>query len=373
MSSSTSSVGSSAYLKIRNLSKQYGPVEAVSKINLDIMHGEFFCLLGGSGSGKSTLLRLIAGLEKPNSGRIVIEGQDISSTPPWKRPVSMMFQSYALFPHMSVAKNIAYGLRHSRFDGSAIKDRVKELLELVQLQEFDHRKPSELSGGQRQRVALARALARNPKVLLLDEPLSALDKKLREETQRQLIAIHREIGTTFIMVTHDQEEAMSNATRIGVMDEGRLIQVDTPKTLYDRPENTKVAGFIGQINLFEASAIGYGDAQKLSCRDLPGPIEIFAKPELQDGQEVWIAIRPECISISPKTGEPVEGRVNSAAGRLTEIRSLGGNTIFLIELESGNLARVSTAQSHDDVPRKFSTGDPVEISFERSVAVLLEA
>ena len=238
-------------MRIRNVTKKFGDIAAVADVSLDIYKGELFCLLGGSGSGKSTLLRMLAGFEVPTSGRIEIDGQDMSDVPPYNRPVNMMFQSYALFPHMSVAQNIAYGLKRDGLPKAEIDARVAELLQLVKLTGYENRKPNQLSGGQRQRVALARALAKRPKLLLLDEPLGALDKKLREETQFELVKIQETLGVTFIVVTHDQEEAMSLATRIGVMNQGEIAMVGEPTEIYEFPNSRFVANFIGSANMVE--------------------------------------------------------------------------------------------------------------------------
>lgn len=243
------------FISIRNVTKKFGAFTAVDNVSLDIYRSELFCLLGGSGCGKSTLLRMLSGFELPTSGSIIIDGQDMANTAPYDRPTNMMFQSYALFPHMNVEKNIAYGLKRDGMAKADVKNRVEEILELVQLGEFAKRKPHQLSGGQRQRVALARSLVKKPKVLLLDEPLGALDKKLREETQFELIKIQENLGVTFVVVTHDQEEAMTLSTRLGVMNAGEIVQVGEPHDVYEYPNSRFVSGFIGSVNIFEGQVL----------------------------------------------------------------------------------------------------------------------
>ena len=287
------------FIRLHQVSKSFGDVRAVDNVDLEISQGELFCLLGSSGSGKTTLLRMLAGFERPDSGIIEIDGQNMDGVDPADRPVNIMFQNYALFPHYSVAKNIGYGLVRAGISGQALKDRVNELLKMVRLEGYGDRKPHQLSGGQRQRVALARALARKPKLLLLDEPLAALDKKLREDTQFELVTLQEQLGTTFMVVTHDQEEAMVLADRIGVMENGALMQVDKPRTLYERPASTFVADFLGSVSFLEASVTSHrGQTVSLDC----GGTKISAESDqtFKKGDTVTIAIRPEKIALSRK-------------------------------------------------------------------------
>ncbi|MCX8507434.1 MAG: ABC transporter ATP-binding protein, partial [Rhodobacteraceae bacterium] len=275
------------FIRIENVSKSFGSFKAVDSVTLDIAKGEIFALLGGSGCGKTTLLRMLAGFETPTSGKIFIDGQDMAGIAPYERPVNMMFQSYALFPHMSVEKNVAYGLKHERMTDSQRKDRVREMLDLVQLTQFGHRKPHQISGGQRQRVALARALARSPKLLLLDEPLAALDKKLREHTQFELMNIQYKTGVTFVVVTHDQEEAMILSNRMAVMDKGQVKQVGSPTEIYEYPNSKFVAGFIGSINFAEGKVLALnGDMAEVDTPSLGGKVTARAISGLAVGQSI---------------------------------------------------------------------------------------
>src|SRR5690606_17313809 len=299
--------------RIDRVTKKFDETVAVDDVSLNIRRGEIFALLGGSGSGKSTLLRMLAGFEKPTSGRIYLDGEDITDLPPYERPINMMFQSYALFPHMTVAQNIAFGLKQDKLPKAEIEQRVQEMLKLVHMEQYGKRKPHQLSGGQRQRVALARSLAKRPKVLLLDEPLGALDRKLREETQFELIDLQQQLGLTFLVVTHDQDEAMTMADRIAVMDHGEVLQVAPPSTIYESPSNRFVASFIGSINLFEGTARKEGGALSIEAEDgfrirteLPG--------EDLEGQRVSFAIRPEKIRISREP--PSETGHNAVAGEV---------------------------------------------------------
>src|SRR5271166_6465079 len=277
-------------LRIEAISKRFGEFSAVDQLSLDVFQGEFFALLGPSGCGKTTLLRLIAGFEQASSGRILLDGVDLASVPPHRRPVNMMFQSYALFPHLTVEANIAFGLKQEGLPKSEIASRVADMLALVKLESFGRRKPHELSGGQRQRVSLARSLVKRPRILLLDEPMAALDKKLRGETQFELMELQRRLGLTFVIVTHDQSEAMTVADRIAVMDRGRLMQVAPPAEIYERPNSRWVADFIGNVNLFEGRV---GDAGMSVEGTAIGRISLATKIEAAPGATVWVAVRPE--------------------------------------------------------------------------------
>lgn len=320
------------FIKVRQLTKKFGEFTAVNSVDLDIYQGELFCLLGGSGCGKSTLLRMLSGFEKPSSGTIEIDGVDMAGVEPYDRPTNMMFQSYALFPHMTVEKNVAYGLQQENVAKSEIGDRVDEILRLVELQDFKKRKPNQLSGGQRQRVALARALVKRPKVLLLDEPLGALDKRLREQTQFELMNIQYELGITFIVVTHDQEEAMTLSTRIAVMDAGQFVQIGTPTEIYEFPETRFVADFIGSANLVEGRVMDEGSDHVRVETEL-GEIFIDHGYSVSAGSKVWIAIRPEKVHISKEP--PTEKGPNQAKGQVDNIGYLGDMSIYRILLDNG--------------------------------------
>ncbi len=322
------------FVQIQNVSKKFGNnVLAVDQVSLDIYKGELFCLLGGSGSGKSTLLRMLAGFEAPTAGSILIDGQDMAGVPPYNRPVNMMFQSYALFPHMTVEANIAYGLKRDRLPADTISTRVAELLALVHLEDYGKRKPGQLSGGQRQRVALARSLAKKPKLLLLDEPLGALDKKLREKTQYELVKIQEQTGVTFVVVTHDQEEAMSLATRIGVMDTGIIAQIGEPNEIYEFPNSRYVASFIGNVNMFEGVVTeDEPDHVRIRCPETINDILVPHGVSCAPDQTLWYALRPEKIRISR---EKPEGNVNYSYGLVDEVVYLGDLSVYYLVLESG--------------------------------------
>jgi putrescine transport system ATP-binding protein len=327
------------YIRIERVSKSFSGFVAVDDVSLNIYRSELFCLLGGSGCGKTTLLRMLAGFEEPSSGKIYIDGLDMSGIPPYERPVNMMFQSYALFPHMSVDQNVGFGLRMEHRSRSEIAERVAQMLKLVRLSEFGKRKPDQLSGGQRQRVALARALIKQPKLLLLDEPLGALDKKLREHTQFELVNLQEELGVTFVVVTHDQEEAMTLSSRIGVMDHGRIVQVGTPQEIYESPGNRFVAEFVGSVNLFAGQVTASeSGALRIRCAELERPVEVFSARFSAPQTRLWVAIRPEKIQLSV---QPPQGAANWTRGVVKEIAYLGDLSVMLIRLECGKIVRVT--------------------------------
>ena len=357
------------FVKIRGVSKKFGDFVAVDNVDLDIYKGELFCLLGGSGCGKSTLLRMLAGFERPTSGTISIDGTDMSTVPAYERPTNMMFQSYALFPHMTVEKNIAYGLKQGNIARAEIAERVDDVLRLVQLQEFRKRKPQQLSGGQMQRVALARALVKRPKLLLLDEPLGALDKRLREQTQFELMNIQEQVGITFVVVTHDQEEAMTLSTRIAVMDAGEFRQIGTPTEIYEFPESRFVADFIGSTNLFEGQVRETGPDHVDVDTDV-GPIHIDQGMPVGDGAWVWIALRPEKIRLA-RTGDDALGRVR-VKGVVKEMGYLGGMTIYKVQV-GGTLVEVSAPNRIRPKDRQHAIAweDEVVLSWDDSSPALL--
>ncbi len=304
------------FVRIEKVTKKFGDFYAVDDVSLDIWKGELFCLLGGSGCGKSTLLRMLAGFETPTSGRIEIDGQDMTGLPPYERPTNMMFQSYALFPHMSVEKNVAYGLHRDGMKAEEIRDRVADILRLVKLGELAKRRPHQLSGGQRQRVALARSLVKRPKLLLLDEPLGALDKKLREETQFELVKIQETLGVTFIVVTHDQEEAMTLSTRIGVMNAGIIVQIGEPHEIYEHPSNRFVADFVGTVNMF-AGRVSEDESDYISITspEVGGEIYVGHGVSCVLNQQLWLAVRPEKLRVTPRAPRPSAQRPQGGGGR----------------------------------------------------------
>ena len=332
------------YVRIEKVTKKFGDFIAVDDVTLDIYKKEIFCLLGASGCGKTTLLRMLAGFEKPTSGKIFIDGVDMTTIPPYERPVNMMFQSYAVFPHMTVEQNVAFGLKQEGVAKVEIAKRVGDMLELVRLGPFGKRKPHQLSGGQRQRVALARALVKKPKLLLLDEPLAALDKKLREHTQFELINIQETLGVTFVVVTHDQEEAMTLSSRVGLMNHGEIIQVGTPSEMYEYPNSRFVAEFIGSVNTFEGKLIEDEPSYvRIESADLEAPIFVDHGVSSAPGATIWAAIRPEKMLLGR---EKPEGADNWASGIVQDIAYMGDMSIYLIRLDSGKVVRVTQPNTY---------------------------
>ncbi|MGY3583329.1 putrescine transport system ATP-binding protein [Bradyrhizobium sp. USDA 4341] len=335
-------------LRIEGVAKSFGNFRAVDRLSLDVRAGEFFALLGPSGCGKTTLLRMLAGFETPDEGRILLGGNDIAQVLPHERPVNMMFQNYALFPHLSVRDNVAFGLRRAGMARRDIATRVAEMVALVKLEGLEKRKPDQLSGGQRQRVALARSLARRPQVLLLDEPLAALDKKLRESTQGELMELQRRLGMTFIIVTHDQEEAMTMAGRIGVMDAGRLVQVATPRNLYEAPASRWIAGFVGDINLFNGQVAARENGRLTVSTAEAGTLAVSELWPPVTKEVVSVAIRPEKVKLSrraPALDAGASQTINRLEGVVTDVNYLGGVTSYRVKLETGAVVRSSMANT----------------------------
>jgi putrescine transport system ATP-binding protein len=351
-----------AFLRIEAVTKDFGSFRAVDGVNLDVARGEIFALLGSSGCGKSTLLRMLAGFETPSAGRVVLGGVDLAGRPPYERPVNMMFQSYALFPHLSVWDNIAFGLRRDGLPRAEVQARVEEMLRLVQMTSFATRKPHQLSGGQQQRVALARSLAKRPQLLLLDEPLGALDKKLREETQIELVNIIRQIGVTCVMVTHDQEEAMMMASRIAVMSQGRLLQIGAPAEVYESPSSRFVADFIGNVNLMDGTV---EDGAHVRCADVVHELsEPFAAGA---GQAVTVAVRPEKIRLD------AAGRAgaNQVQGVVRAFSYFGDATMYHLELPSGARLKANVENERRHGELAFAVGDSVWASWQPGAQVVL--
>ncbi|HJS91864.1 MAG TPA: ABC transporter ATP-binding protein [Steroidobacteraceae bacterium] len=357
---------------IEGVTKTFGSSTAVDNISLNIFQGEMFALVGASGCGKTTLLRMLAGFERQSSGRILIDGVEMTDVPPHERPVNMMFQSYALFPHMTVESNVGYGIRRLPISRSEREQRIEQALEMVQLRHLAKRKPHQLSGGQRQRVALARALIRRPKVLLLDEPLSALDKKLREKTQFELMDLQYHVGITFIVVTHDQDEAMALATRIAVIDRGKVMQVGTPSEIYEFPQSRFVADFVGTTNLFEGTvAATEPGGVTVQCPETACDLKVDDVGRFSPGQRVWVALRPEKIRLSK---HPPEGeRMNLLRGEVWELGYLGHRSIYQIKMASGKLVTVVAQNERRTSEWSIDWSDEVYMSWRPDAAVILQS
>ncbi|MGA8402049.1 MAG: ABC transporter ATP-binding protein [Stellaceae bacterium] len=350
-------------LEISEVSKNFGAVAAVDRVSLSVEHGELFALLGPSGCGKTTLLRLIAGFEMPDRGRIAIDGADVTDVPPYRRPVNMMFQSYALFPHLDVSGNIAFGLKQEGLERRRREARVAEMLALVQMSDYARRRPHELSGGQKQRVALARALAKMPKLLLLDEPLAALDRKLREETRLELIGIQERVGTSFVFVTHDQEEALGMASRIAVMDKGQIAQIGSAAEIYERPRSRFVADFVGAVNLFEGMLVAAFNALALKVPGLETPLALSGETDLPEGREAALAVRPEKLRLSVARPDGV-----AIAATVGSINYQGGVSVVHLTAVSG---RSLKAQMTSAAAATFERGMPVWTSWDPADSVVL--
>jgi spermidine/putrescine ABC transporter ATP-binding subunit len=367
-------------ISFRDITKRWGSTVAVDNVSLDIEPGEFFALLGPSGCGKTTLLRMLAGLEVPSEGHVLIDGQDMGDIPPNKRAVNMVFQSYAVFPHMTVADNVAYGLKIDRVPQAERDKRVQEALDLVQLGHLAERMPDQLSGGQRQRVALARALVKKPKVLLLDEPLSALDAKLREAMRFELSQLQKKVGITFIMVTHDQDEALAIASRIAVMNKGSIAQLGTPSDLYEFPASRFVADFIGSVNMFEGTLINdKPDEAIVACPELdPHKVHVPHSVPGQESSPVWVAIRPEKMTLhkdadAPPSVPECPPAHNVARGEIKEISYLGDISIYHVLLANGRLIRISRPNRSRWDQDSFDWGEKVWVSWGGSSPVVLQS
>ena len=361
--------GKEAFISIRNVDKFFGGFQAINNVSIDIAHGEFFSLLGSSGCGKTTLLRMLAGFESPSSGEIFIDGQSMSEVPPHMRPVNMVFQSYAIFPHLNVRDNIGYGLRKKKLPKAKRNDLIDEMLELIKLPGYGDRRANQLSGGQRQRIALARALVLRPKVLLLDEPLGALDKQLREQMQLELRALQRTVGITFVFVTHDQEEALTLSDRIAVMSRGEVLQLDTPSGLYEKPANREVASFIGTMNFFDGRVVSADqtaitvDAAGLGPLHIPQP-----KGSFMDGDKVHVAIRPEKLELVEKANSAEGGK---AMGTLQNAAYLGERSHYYVRLDGLETPIAVSAQNRFDGSFTVEEGRPVWLKWRDESAVIL--
>jgi putrescine transport system ATP-binding protein len=370
MDASQSGRVSAALIRFERVTKRFGDVVAVDDVSLDVGEGECFALLGGSGSGKTTLLRLLAGFERPSEGRVWIGGDDVTDVPPYKRAVNMMFQSYALFPHMNVERNVGFGLRQEGLPKDEIRERVVAALKLVEMETLIKRRPDQLSGGQRQRVALARALVKRPRVLLLDEPLAALDKRLREQTQFELMRIQDEVDITFIVVTHDQEEAMTLATRIGVMNAGRIVQTGSPREIYENPVNRFVADFVGSVNLFEGRVASNVDGVvTLDVAEIQGGVSVRHDAPIAIGTSCVVALRPEKLSIG--SDEPTASASNKVHGTVAAIGYLGASCIFRVRTDAGRVVQVTQPNRARDLDLAFQWDEPVWVSWSPESGVLI--
>jgi putrescine transport system ATP-binding protein len=360
------------HLRLDHVVKRYveGGGAAVDGVSLEVKRGEFFALLGPSGCGKTTLLRLVAGFETPDRGAILIDGADMAAVPPYRRPVNMMFQSYALFPHMTVAENVGFGLKQDGRPRREVAARTAAMLDLVKLGPLADRKPAQLSGGERQRVALARALVKEPKLLLLDEPLAALDRKLREETRFELVRIQHRVGITFLMVTHDQEEAMSMASRLAVMSQGRIVQVGTPGEVYEQPQTRFVADFLGAVNLFTGRVTGAkGGLLRIDSDEAGAPLVAAHDRAIPPGTTVAVAVRPEKIALAPDAPAPIANRL---AGRVRAVAYRGEASTYEVELATGKVLRVSLANTERRRIPALAEGDAASLAFSPASAVVLE-
>ena len=355
------------YVQLQRVTRKYGDVYAVDDVSLDIYKGEFFSLLGSSGCGKSTLLRMLAGLEMPTSGRILIDGVDVTNVPPYRRPVNMMFQSYALFPHMSVENNIAFGLKQQKMPLEQREKRIEQMLRLLHIEQLRKRKPDQLSGGQRQRVALARSLARLPKLLLLDEPLGALDRRLRENTQFELVNLQEELGITFITVTHDQEEAMTMSSRIAVMHEGRIRQVDTPSGIYEYPNCRFVAEFVGSINLFAGKVVDCEDGNVVIEGNAGVQYRMRSSHPMATGLHVIVAVRPEKIRLI----KDIANAPNRIRGKVQDIAYLGDVSIFHFKLDSGQKVQMTLANTRPITDQTLTWGEEAVLEWDANGGVVL--
>ena len=375
MSSAAQSAGSKAdapvFLRIDDVVKDFGGgAIAVNHVSIDIAQGEIFALLGSSGCGKTTLLRILAGFETPTSGRVLLQGEDIGALAPYERPFNMMFQSYALFPHLTVWDNIAFGLRRDGMAGDAIGERVGAMLKLVQLEKYAKRKPHQLSGGQQQRVALARSLAKRPQMLLLDEPLGALDKKLREQTQLELVNIIEEVGVTCVMVTHDQEEAMTMATRIAVMSEGKVLQIGAPGDVYETPATRFVADFIGNVNLMDGTVeVDEPDHAVVRCADCTHYVGHGITGTL--GMAVAVAVRPEKIALQAAEPHGPHGAHNKVRGTIKELSYFGSFTVYHLALASGAVLKISESNVARHRENALTWGDTAWASWDATAQVVL--